>query len=217
MSGRFDIVAFDLDGVLVTPESSWVYVHHHFGVSNEVSLKAYLRGEIDDNEFMRRDVALWKKVRPNVKADDINAILDCIAVTEGVKETVAALKAAGIQTAIVSGGLKHLATRVAEMSGIDHVMANGLETDAKGNLAGRGILEVELNKKGLALTRLLRKLRIDPERCAAVGNSFIDVQMFEVSGCGIAFMPVDEEARKGADFVVSKPDLREILPHIIGR
>ena len=55
---KYDIVVFDLDGVLVDIQSSWDWVHRHFGVDNDESLAQYLAGQIDDLEFMRRDIAL---------------------------------------------------------------------------------------------------------------------------------------------------------------
>jgi len=60
------LVVFDMDGVLADVESSWVYVHRHFGVNNDHSLFAYLRGEIDDLEFIRRDINLWKQKDPGI-------------------------------------------------------------------------------------------------------------------------------------------------------
>ena len=43
----FGLVAFDMDGVLVDYESSWTWVHDHFGVKSEESISAFVRGEID--------------------------------------------------------------------------------------------------------------------------------------------------------------------------
>ena len=74
----FGLVAFDMDGVLVDYESSWTWVHDHFGVKSEESIKAFVKGEIDDMEFMRRDIALWLGKKPNLCLSDINAILDRI-------------------------------------------------------------------------------------------------------------------------------------------
>jgi phosphoserine phosphatase len=60
---RYDLVAFDMDGVLVNYTSCWTWVHDHFRVTNEASLKAFIDGDIDDMEFMRRDIALWRRHR----------------------------------------------------------------------------------------------------------------------------------------------------------
>ena len=74
MSGngrKFDLVAFDMDGVLVDYLSSWTWVHDRFGVSNEESVISFMDGEIDDMEFMRRDIALWLKHRPGLGLGDV--------------------------------------------------------------------------------------------------------------------------------------------------
>jgi phosphoserine phosphatase len=212
MKRRFDLVAFDLDGVLAEPESSWVFVHNHFGVCNKDSLDAFVGRRIDDMEFMRRDVALWMRAKPGVRKTDIDAVLDGIRITPGAREVVHALKRSGAQTAIISGGLRHLADRVARHTGIDHVLANDIACGEDGRLLGEGVLEVELLAKGSALEGLQRRLGVGKSRCAAVGNSFIDTQMFEASALGIAFNPVDERTREAADHVVEGDDLRPILP-----
>jgi phosphoserine phosphatase len=216
MKPRFNLVAFDLDGVLVEPESSWVYVHDHFGVTNEAALKAYVARQIDDNEFMRRDVALWMRAKPGICKQDIDSVLDEVVITPGAREVVQAVKASGAKTAIVSGGLRYLAEKVARHAGIDHVLANDIASGPDGRLLGEGILEVELLAKGDALVRLQKRLGVRKSRCAAIGNSFIDAQMFEASALGIAFNPVDERARKAAHHVVEGKDLRLILPYLLG-
>ncbi|RLF49941.1 MAG: haloacid dehalogenase [Thermoplasmata archaeon] len=208
-------VAFDLDGVIVDTISSWVWVHDHFGVNNDASLEAYRRGEIDDREFMRRDIALWLEKMPDITIDYIKNVLKDIPIINGARETVSALKDKGIRTAIISGGLDIVARRVAKDLGIDYVLSNGLEVEPDGRLTGEGILRVELNKKGDALKRLLSVLDVDPRRVAAVGNCDIDIPMFELCGLSIAFNPEDYETEKAADFVVRSNDLRAILPYII--
>ena len=59
------LVVFDMDGVLTEYFSSWVRVHEHFGTDNDEALRLYMEGKIDDEEFMRRDIALWT---PEMKA-----------------------------------------------------------------------------------------------------------------------------------------------------
>ena len=49
------LILFDMDGVLVDTISSWSFIHQHYGLNNEASVKAYVKGEIDDSEFIRRD------------------------------------------------------------------------------------------------------------------------------------------------------------------
>jgi phosphoserine phosphatase len=209
------LVVFDLDGTLVDCESSWVHVHEHFGLDNDASLELYMNGEIDDEEFMRRDIALWKGRKPDITVKDVEEILNEIKVYPGARKLFSLLRNAGIQTAIVSGGLMPLARRVAFDLQINHVLANGLAIEKGGRLIGHGLLEVELNRKDLPMERLMKRLGFDRERVAAVGNSFIDAPMLELAGLGIAFNPLDEGVVEAADVVVEGTDLIALAPYLI--
>jgi len=209
---KFDMAAFDLDGVMVAERSSWEWVHRHFGVDNSESLTAYCSGKIDDMEFMRSDIAMWKRKDPEVTLDKIRSILLGASIVNGAKETVRKLKKAGVRTCIVSGGIDLLAEHIGELCGVDRVMSNGLTADKDGRLLGEGILRVKLRDKASALKGVMGEFGIEPERCAAVGNSWVDVSMFRASGYGIAFNPIDCETIKEADIVIESDDLRDILP-----
>jgi phosphoserine phosphatase len=211
----FDLVAFDMDGVLVDYSSCWTWVHHHFGVDNEPALLSFVNGEIDDREFMRRDIALWRAKNPQLDMEGLRCILEPLPFNEGIRETVAALKERGIKTVIVSGGLDIVAERIAERYGFDDFIANGVEADRSGRLTGEGILRVELLNKKLALEALLRKYSVSPERAACVGDSFIDIPMFRACGMSIAFNPLDRRVCDSATHVVRDRNLNAVLPFIL--
>ena len=42
MGRHYDLVIFDMDGVLTRDRSSWTFVHDMMGVSNEHNLKAFI-------------------------------------------------------------------------------------------------------------------------------------------------------------------------------
>ena len=67
-----------MDGVLTDIMSSWKYVHDYFGTCNDQSVDDYLKGEIDDLEFIRRDVSLWQKNDKPVTRDKLVEILSDI-------------------------------------------------------------------------------------------------------------------------------------------
>ena len=210
------LVVFDMDGVLTEYFSSWVWVHEHFGTNNDESLEAYLRGEIEDMEFMRRDIALWMKKKENLRKEHFEEIFEAVPIREGAGELIRWLKENGVKTAIISGGIDILAHRIAEELGIDRVFANGLEFDEKGRLTGNGILRVVLRDKSIILRELKKELRVEKKDCAAVGDSNIDATMFEECALGIAFNPKPEskEIIEKADYVVYGKSLMEIKPHI---
>jgi phosphoserine phosphatase len=212
--GLVKLVVFDCDGVLADSDSSWEYVHHAFGTDNNESLAAYLRGEFDDGEFIRRDVRRWLDIFGDVHISKINGVLERVPLMPGAPEAVGELKKRGIRTAIVSAGLEPLTSRVAKSCGIDINLSNGLVTDGKGYLTGEGIVRVPLSGKGQVVRRLVGELGLRKEQCAAVGDRIMDSKMFEEVGVRIAFNPADGEVGRTADVVIRKKDLREILRYI---
>ena len=212
---RFKFIAFDLDGVLVDDRSSWEWVHHYFGVSNQEAYEEFMAGKIDDDEFTRRDIELWMNVDPDVNITRIENILKTAKLMDGAEETVEALKETGVPIGIVSGGIDLLANHVADILGIDRVVANGLNADETGKLLGNGIINVPLWDKGSPLRKMLAEAGVDPVDCAVIGNSCIDISMFRVAGFSIAFKPIDEETCEAADVIIRSSDLRDILPHLM--
>lgn len=207
-----DLVCFDMDGVLIDEGSSWVMVHRHFGVENEAGLRAYLNGEFDDVEFIRRDAALWLAKKPQITRDDFVDIFRDPPFVPGAKETVDALHANGVECAIVSGGVDIMAERVAARLGIHHVAANGFHYDDDGHLTGDGVVKTPLNDKAAPVLEFARELDVPLDRCLSIGNSLPDVSMFEVTGRSIAFHPEDDWTREHATWVLEDGPLDQMLP-----
>ncbi len=212
MDKEFDLAVFDMDGVLVDVESSWVWVHNHFNVNNDHSLKKYLQGEIDDLEFIRRDIELWRNKDEGLDKNDIRSILSDVPVMKGYSECLEELNKKRYKTAIISGGLKPLAEDIGSEY-FDIIKANDVE-EIDGRLSGEGILQVKLNDKGTVFNELLNELDIQHKNCIAVGNSFIDAPMLEKAGLGIAFDPADARVKEAADVIIEEKNLCRILKHI---
>lgn len=209
------LVVFDMDGVLADTVSSWVYVHQRFGVDNDHSLRAYLNGEIDDLEFIRRDIRLWLDRNPMLTIGEVRNILDGVPLMNGAVEAVRALREGGVKTAIVSAGIDLLAERLAIELRTDLFYANGLIADCNGRLTGEGVLNVELMGKDRTVSMIGEMLGIEKKDIVSVGNSKYDIPMFDASGMGIAFCPADDEIRDRADTTVDEKRLDLILEHIL--
>ena len=210
------LVVFDMDGVLIDAYSSWVLVHRHFGTNNEDSLRAFLRGEIDDFEFIRRDVERWTMARGRVSLEQVTRVLDEAPMVPGAIETLRELHGMGVTTAIVSGGLRYLAERIARLGRVPIVHANDVEVNERGCLTGGGIVHVPLREKGAVLEGIQEDLSVGLDETAAVGDSAVDVSMFAKAGLSIAFNPKDEATEAAASYVVRSADLRDVLPLVLG-
>jgi len=205
------LVAFDMDGTLVDVESSWASVHAFFGERNDEGLRRFNANEIDDLEFIRSDIRIWWRHRPGLTIDELEEILGRVPLMPGAEALFRGLRAHGVHTAIVSGGIDLLAKRVARELGIDIALANGFRVDSEGRLTGEGIVRVPIHHKEGTLAMLQAQLGVDPTETASVGNSEIDVGLFRRSQVGIAFRPEDEEVRAKASAVVAEPDLTRVL------
>jgi len=211
MNCDIQLVIFDMDGVLVDVMSSWAWVHDHFDVNNDDSLKAYKKGKIDDLEFIRRDIELWKKADGEISRRDVLEIVKDIPLIDGFEETIP-LICEKYRTAVISGGLKVLAENIGRDK-FDRIMANDME-EKKGKLTGEAILEVKLRDKGEAMDRLLTEMDIDQKHTAAIGNSRTDAPMLKKAAKGIAFNPADEKIKEAADIVINKKDLTRLLDEL---
>ena len=86
---KIKLVVFDMDGTLLEPRSCWAYIHEHFGTDNSEMLEKYIKHKINDQEFVKSDISLWKeKSDKKVNEQYINSILDEIIPIDGAEELV---------------------------------------------------------------------------------------------------------------------------------
>lgn len=212
---RYRLVALDCDGVLVDTVSSWQWIHDHFGVSNEDALHAYFRNEIDGWEFMRRDIALWKGIDPSISHEKIRGILRGIPRMKGLTELATALREAGTEIVVISGGLDLLVDEIVDVIGARAGYSNSLEADAEGRLTGEGILRVEPRNKQGPLLHVMEEMGVRRKEVVAVGDTKGDTSMFTVCDLGVAFNPQDDVIRARADIVVEEKDLTKLKDLLI--
>lgn len=216
MGKKYDLAIFDMDGTLTKTNSSWRFILDEFGKENMETYKLFVNGEIDEAEFMRRDIALWKEAKPDVKAIDIAKMMRNLPLVDGIQETVAALHYNKIKCVICSGGLMCAAKMIADEFGFDDYIADDIETTEDGTLTGNGIMNLDLSNKGAAAKDFMDKYHVKPERTITVGNSFGDVSMFNISGLSIAFNPLDMEITgAAADEVIVSDNISDILDVIL--
>jgi phosphoserine phosphatase len=212
---KYDLVCFDMDGVLTSVRSSWHWLNLCLGIDNEATFRAYVSGEIDQMEFMRRDIAQWKSVKPDIRVSDIIRFFQDMPLTGGIQETVACLKSNGINCVIVSGGVDIAARMIREEFGFDEHIADGICINPDGTLTGEGNMVVDLNNKGINVRRFIEEYGTTTERTVSIGNSHTDIPMFRNSGMSIAFNPTDELTTEAATYVVRSENISDVLDHIL--
>jgi len=204
---KYKLVAFDLDGTLLVGKSSWWKLHEYFGTI-ELSLrnmKDYEEGKITYDEWMRRDIALWKPI-PHITT--IEKILLDYTLAPKAEHVVETLREKKLYVAIVTTGIDILANSVASKLNVPNVMANGLVLDENGYLTNRVIFNVDLFDKHKAFIRLVKKIGIPRSQCVAVGDTKYDVNFLRSAGLGIACKK-DRDLANVADVVIT--NLEELL------
>ena len=207
----FRLAVFDMDGVLTATPSSWEFVHRKIGVDNMKNLTLFREGAITYLEFLRSDVVLWLDKMGTVPASFIKEILDQVPLRNGIAETMSSLRAMGIETAIISGGIYWLAEKIGATADFREVYANRIKTDARNFIIPDGEIMVEPKHKDIVIKSVQAKLGISPDETISIGDTFQDAAMFRNSGISVAFNPVDRSLGKQTDYTMYGNDLTAIL------
>jgi phosphoserine phosphatase len=188
----FKLVAFDMDSTLINIECV-DEIAEAAGRKAEVAAitEAAMRGEISDyKESLRQRVALLRGV-PESALDTVYS--RHLQLNPGVETFVAACRAAGLKTLLVSGGFTYFSDRVRARLALDFARANVLEI-ADGKLTGRLVDRpwgdiVDGAEKRRVVLEVCELMGIAPEQAIAVGDGANDLPMMGVAGLSIAFHP----------------------------
>jgi len=207
------LVVFDMDGTLLQPRSCWAYIHEHFGTDNTEMLNLYIQNKITDQEFVKADVKLWEENSDKiVNRRYINTILDEIEPIDGAEQLISELHEQNIETIFLTGGITFLAEKWAEKWNMKKPLANNLTDGNDGHL----MVEVGASghAKGAVMDKLLNELKLEKKQVAAIGDTTVDLPMFERAGLAIAVNTNDKKVIEKADYHL-KGDLRELKNLII--
>ena len=182
---KIKLVVFDMDGTLLKPRSCWAYIHEHFGTDNTEMLKLYIEHKITDQEFVKADISLWEnKSEKKVNEKYINSILDEIEPIDGAEELVNGLHKNGIETVFLTGGIQYLANKWAKKWKMKKALGNELIDGKEGKLTAN--INASGHAKGAVMDQLLNEMNLNQEHVAAVGDTVVDLPMFERADLSIA-------------------------------
>ncbi len=188
----FRLVAFDMDSTLINIECV-DEIAAVAGRRDEVAAitEAAMRGEIADyKESLRRRVALLAGVSEAALAQ---VYAERLRLNPGVEAFVAACRAAGLKTLLISGGFTYFSERIRRRLQLDFARANTLGS-YRGRLTGT-LLErpwgdiVDGAEKRRVLLEVIELMGIDRAQAIAVGDGANDLPMMAAAGLSIAYHP----------------------------
>ncbi len=190
----FKLIAFDMDSTLINIECV-DEIADAAGRKEEVAAitEAAMRGEIADyKDSLRRRVKLLRGV---TVADMERVYVERLQLNPGAAELVAACKAAGLKTLLVSGGFTFFTDRIRDMLGIDFTRSNVLEIESGpncGQLTGRMVDQpwgdiCDGAEKRKMLLETCAQLRISPQQAIAMGDGANDLPMMGEAGLSVAY------------------------------
>jgi phosphoserine phosphatase len=205
------LAIFDLDGTLKQAADPYVYLHRRLGTleASQPFFAKAMAGELDYEEWLRLDVALWK----GISRSEIEGHLREIAFLPGARDTVRTLKQSGVSTALISTGIDVHAQLVQQELGVDRIYANQIFFE-NGLATGQARTCVPEGGKGEIVARLQADLGVGAQECLAVGDGSSDADMFALVRVGVAVNPSSDRVRSAAQLVLEEPDLRPLLPRL---
>ena len=181
---RKRILVADLESTIIENEmldelADFVGLRPHVA---EITRRA-MNGELDFAAALKERVALLKGLPATV----LDEAAGRIRLMPGARPLLATLRAAGVRTALVSGGFTVFVERIAAELGFDRVSANRLDiTD--GQIAGTVALPILTREtKRDTLLQMAQDAGVPLSATLAVGDGANDLPMLEAAGLGIAF------------------------------
>lgn len=182
---NFGLVVMDMDSTVITIECIDEIADMQ-GLKPEVAkiTESAMQGEIEFAESLRRRVALLAGLDESA----LQRVYDeRLQLSPGVPQLIAACKAKGIRTMLVSGGFDFFADRVKALTGLDYAHANKLEI-ANGKLTGKVLGDiVDAKAKADWLVRIRHELGLQAHQTIAIGDGANDLKMMDIAGIGIAY------------------------------
>lgn len=181
----FKLLAMDMDSTLITIECIDEIADMQ-GLKSQVAeiTEAAMRGEIEFRESLMRRVALLK----GLDAAALQRVFDeRLRLSPGAELLLAAAKAAGLHTLLVSGGFTFFTDRLRECLNLDITLSNQLEV-MDGRLTGQVLGDiVDDTAKRLAVEQACQRFGCVPDQAIVIGDGANDLKMMEIAGLSVAY------------------------------
>ena len=203
------LVAFDFDGTLSDSEMT-VLLGDRIDVADDMAeiTERAMNDEIGYAESLRSRAALLE----GLPEEEAQAAYDKVELRPGAADLIEALNAAGVTTAILTGGFERGVAAALEREGVsvDHIVSNRLPI-AEGELTGEAEGPLIEGTKDDALEDLADDQDVPMDETVAVGDGANDLPMLEVAGLAVGFDPKPAVAPSCEVVVTSMSELEEVL------
>ena len=150
-----------------------------------------------------------------LKRQSFETVISAIDYYPGVGETFAQLRSQGMAIAVISGGLKALADRVAVDHQVDHCFAAAeYFWNPDGSIRHWNVQPTDFEHKKTVLEILCRDLGFSGDQCLFVGDGRNDRAVAGFCALSIGFNP-HTELRKEVDIIIEQPKGQENLSAVL--
>jgi HAD superfamily phosphoserine phosphatase-like hydrolase len=218
-SGRYRVIAFDLDGTLLRGlEFSWTVVWNYLKFPEQVRKTGMLRYR--RHQFSYREWCEWacEQFRSRgLKREQFSEIVKGVTVTKNLHEAIATLKADGFITAVISGGidvfLEELVPDAPKL--FDHIYVNKLKFDQNGLISGVEATPYDFEGKPVALEQVCRDHGYQMSDAVFVGEGFNDESMLDKAGLRIAYPPTAQGFSTACASEIREDNLMKVVESVM--
>ncbi|MHC3439722.1 phosphoserine phosphatase SerB [Natrialbaceae archaeon A-gly3] len=203
------LVAFDFDGTLSDSEMT-VLLGDRIDVADDMAeiTERAMNDEIGYAESLRSRAALLE----GLPEDEAQAAYDKVKLRPGAADLIETLNAAGVTTAILTGGFERGVAAALEREGVsvDHIVSNRLPI-TNNELTGEVEGPLIEGTKDDALEDLAADQNVEIDETVAVGDGANDLPMLEVTGLSVGFDPKPAVEPSCEVVVTSMAELHDVL------
>ncbi len=200
-----ELVVFDVDGTLTPVRSIWEYLHQRLGIWESEglpNLHAYLNGQIDYQEFARRDASGYSGCNRSYLMELIHEI----PLRSGAQECLDFFFMHGVHIALISTGLDLMVNRIPRA----HTRISNMLQFENDVCTGRVTVQIPIDGKRDAFIGLLASMNISNTHTLVIGDSSGDIEMMRAAGFSIAVQPSNSAVSDAAGHVIDGDTLAGI-------